>query len=267
MIHEAAWPQGTPAWVDLTVTDRKAAMAFYGPLLGWDFDEGGPDTGFYTMATRHGHVVAGIGEPMGPGDDAPPAAWTTYLATDDVDETVETAAAAGATVVVAPMAVMEFGRMALLVDPAGAVVGLWESGTHTGSDLVNEPGGLIWNEGLSHDLPAARLFYGTVFGYTFEDLSAPDFEYAGVNIDGKMVTGLGGNGSMADDAPPHWRAYFAVRDTDVATARAVELGGTVLDPPHDSPYGRLAVVAGPAGELFVLMSTDEPESSEPTSST
>lgn len=258
MIHEAAWPQGTPAWVDLTVTDRRAAMAFYGPLLGWDFDEGGPDTGFYTMANRHGHVVAGIGEPM--GDDAPPASWTTYLAADDVDETVETAAAAGATVLMAPMPVMEFGRMALLVDPAGAVVGLWESGTHQGTDVVGEPGGLIWNEGLSQDLPAARLFYGTVFGYTFEDLSAPEFEYAGAVIDGETVTGLGGTGTISADTPPHWLTYFAVTDTDAAASRVVELGGTVLDGPRDSPYGRLAVVAGPAGERFALMSTTEPES-------
>lgn len=259
MIHEAAWPQGTPAWVDITVPDRNAAMAFYGPLFGWDFVEGGPDMGFYTMATRHGQVVAGIGEPMG-GDNLPPAAWTTYLATDDVDATVEIAAAAGATVLMAPIAVMGFGRMALLVDPAGAVVGLWQSGSHTGANLVNEPGGLIWTEGLSHDLAGARQFYGTVFRYTFDDMSAAGFDYAAVNLDGRTVGGLGGTGSMLVEAPPHWQVYFAVGDTDAATARAVTLGAAVLVGPRDSPHGRLAILSGPAGEQFTLISTTEPES-------
>ncbi|QTE29614.1 VOC family protein [Pengzhenrongella sicca] len=261
MIHATAWPQGTPSWVDLSVPDRVAAQEFYGPLLGWDFAVGGPETGFYTMALKHGQPVAGIGEPP-PGAEGQPAAWTTYLAVDDVEAVTAKASEAGGTVVAPPMTIEDFGRMAVVVDPTGAVVGLWESGAHTGANLVNEPGSMIWNEALSHDLAAARAFYGTVFGYAFEDMSAPGFEYVTVNVDGKSVGGLGGVGALPADAPPHWETYFAVTDTDAATARAVELGATVLDGPIDSPYGRLAVLRGPAGEQFTLMSTDEPESAE-----
>lgn len=262
MIHEESWPQGTPAWVDLMVPDRQAAQAFYGPLLGWDFAVGGPETGYYTMALKHGQPVAGLGESQ-PGTEAPPAAWTTYLAVDDAEASAERAAAAGGTVLMAPMGVMEFGRMAVLADPTGAVFGIWQSGGHTGANLVDEPGALIWNEGLSHDLAAARAFYGSVFGYSFDDMSAPGFEYAVAKVDDKMVGGLGGTGALPDDAPPHWQVYFAVADTDAATAHAVELGAAVLDGPRDSPYGRLAVLSGPAGEQFTLMSTDEPESPDP----
>jgi len=263
MIHEDAWPQGTPAWVDLMVPDRQAARAFYGPLFGWDFAEGSPETGYYTTALKHGQPVAGIGE-VQPGVEAPPAAWTTYLAVDDVHSTVERATTAGATVLMEPMGVMEFGRMAVLADTTGAVFGLWQAGSHTGANLVNEPGAMIWNEGLSHDLAAARGFYGSVFGYTFDDMSGPGpgFDYVAANVDGKNVGGLGGTGTLPDDAPPHWRVYFAAADTDAATARAVELGATVLDGPRDSPYGRLATLSGPAGEQFTLMSTDEPESAD-----
>lgn len=262
MIHEEARRPGTPAWVDLMAPDRLALQEFYGPLLGWDFVVGGPETGYYTMALKHGQPVAGIGESQ-PGTEAPPAQWTTYLAVDDAEATVARASAAGATVLMEPMGVMEFGRMAVLADPTGAVFGLWQSGTHTGANLVNEPGAMIWNEALSDDLAAARGFYGAVFGYAFEDMSGPGFEYTAISFDGRPVGGLGGTGTLPDGAPPHWQVYFAVADTDAATARAVKLGATVLDSPRNSPYGRVAALSGPAGERFTLMSTDEPESADP----
>ncbi|HEY5516115.1 MAG TPA: VOC family protein [Pengzhenrongella sp.] len=261
MIHEEAWPQGTPAWVDVMVPDLEAARAFYGPLFGWDFAVGAPETGYYTMALKHGQPVVGLGQTQ-PGTVGPPVAWTTYLAVDDADATAAAATAAGGTVLAEPMGVLEFGRMAVLADPTGAVFGIWQSGAHTGASLVNEPGTVIWNEGLSHDLAAARAFYGSVFGYTFDDMSGVGFEYATANVNGKNVGGLGGTGTLPDDALPHWQVYFAVADTDKATARAVELGATVVDGPRDSPYGRLTELSGPAGEQFTLMSTTEPESAD-----
>ena len=262
MIHEAAWPEGTPAWVDLMVPDRHVAMTFYGTLFGWDYDEGGPEIGYYTTARRHGQPVAGIGEPM-PGTQAQPPMWTTYLAVDDADVVAERATAAGATVLLEPVGMLGLGRMAVLADPTSAVVGLWQAGKHTGVNLVNEPGALIWNEGLSHDLAAARRFYGAVFGYAFVDMSGPGFEYAAAKINDAMVAGLGGTGSLPDGASPHWQVYFAVADTDTAAARAVALGATVLTGPRETPYGRQCVLAGPAGEQFTVMSTDEPESANP----
>ncbi len=263
MIHEEAWPQGTPAWIDLMVPDRLVAQAFYGALFGWDFEVGGPETGFYTMASKHGQPVAGLGEPQD-GEPAPPAQWTTYLAVDDVDATVSRARDAGGTVLMEPMGVMEFGQMAVLADPTGAVVGIWQSGAHTGANLVNEPGSLIWNEAVSTDLAAARAFYGSVFGYEFDDMSGPGFEYVSASLAGtgpeKAIGGLGGKGTLPDGAPPHWQTYFAVADTDATVASAIKLGGKLLDGPNDSPFGRVAVVSGPAGERFTLMSTTEPES-------
>ncbi|HEY8721257.1 VOC family protein [Pengzhenrongella sp.] len=189
MIHEESWPPGTPAWCDLIVPDRVAAQRFYGSLFGWEYEVGAPETGFYTTALKHGQRVAGIGEPQ--EGTSPPAMWTTYLAVDDATATVKAAVAAGGTVLMEPMGVLEFAAMALLADPTGAVVGLWQSGVQTGANLVNEPGAMIWSEGISNDLAAARAFYGTVFGYTFDDMSGDGWEYAAFNVDGKNVGGLG----------------------------------------------------------------------------
>ena len=260
-IHEDPWPEGTPAWVDLMVPDRHIAMAFYGPLLGWDFFEGPPETGFYTTALLGGRAAAGIGEVM-PGTPAAPPAWVTYLAVDDdLVAVTSRATAAGAHTVFGPMTIMEFGAEAILIDPTGAAFGLWQAGSHHGADVVNEPGALIWNEVMTRDSAAAQAFYGSVFGFTFGDISGPEFTYATVDLDGRTV---GGIGQLPADTPPEvpasWSTYFAVADTDATAARAVELGGTVLSAPKDSVYGRLAVIAGPYGERFTLMSTTEASS-------
>jgi predicted enzyme related to lactoylglutathione lyase len=259
-IHEDPWREGTPAWVDLMVPDRHVATAFYGPLLGWEFAEGTPETGYYAMALRGGRNAAGIGE-MAPGTPAPPPAWTTYLAVDDLDAVTARATEAGGQVLMPPMDVMEFGRMAVLADPTGAVVGLWQSGTHTGADVANEPGAFVWNEVMTRDFSGAERFYGTVFPYTFGDMSGPGFTYATIDLDGRPVGGLGElSASTPTDVPASWTTYFAVSDADATAAKAVDLGGEVVSEPADSPYGRVAVIRGPFGETFALMSTTEPSS-------
>ena len=55
------------------------------------------------------------------------------------------------------------------------------------------------------------------------------------------------------DAPAAWTLYFAVTDTDASAAQVTELGGTVVSPPTDTPFGRMAIAAGPFGEVFALM--------------
>lgn len=253
-----AWPPGTPAWADITVPDLGVARAFYGPLLGWQFEVGGPETGYYTQAYVGDRRVVGLGEPMG-DDPAPPPAWCVYLASDDLVATVEAVAEAGGKEVVPAMPVMDFGSMAIVVDTTGAVLGIWEAASHTGWDVTDEPGSMVWCEVMSHDQPTAVAFYQQVFGYDVEDLSAPGFTYATLSLDGHPAAGVGGYGPQAGtDAPAAWTVYFGVTDTDASAARVTELGGTVVSPPTDSTFGRMAIVAGPFGEVFALIAPAGP---------
>ena len=248
-----AWPPGTPAWADITVPDLAVARAFYGPLLGWQFEVGGPELGYYTQAYVGDRRVVGLGEPMG-DDPAPPPAWCVYLATDDLAATVAAVAEAGGTEIVPAMPIMDFGSMAIAVDPTGAVFGVWQAASHTGWDVVDEPGAVVWCEAMSHDQPAAVAFYRAVFGYDVEDLSAPGFTYASLSLDGHPAAGIGGYGAQAGTAAPAaWTIYFAVTDIDAAAGRVTELGGTVVSPPTDSAFGRMAIVSGPFGEVFALI--------------
>jgi predicted enzyme related to lactoylglutathione lyase len=61
------------------------------------------------------------------------------------------------------------------------------------------------------------------------------------------------SGFLPEGVPSHWSVYFGVDDTDAALAKIVDLGGSVVQPAEDTPYGRLATAADPSGALFKLI--------------
>jgi uncharacterized protein len=203
------------------------------------------------MCLVGGKPVAGIGQSQGDM----PIFWTTYLATENADETAAKIKAAGGQVMMDPFDVMDVGRMFIAVDPGGAFFGVWQAKAHSGVQRANEPGTLIWSENLSSGYEANKSFYGSVFGYHFGDIGAEGVNYSTLDIDGRTVGGIGELGS-GQQAPATWSTYFAVADTDAAAAKVAELGGSVIAPARDSPYGRMAVVADNQGAVFTLMSTD-----------
>jgi uncharacterized protein len=250
--RDTRWPAGTPCWVDVTVDDVPKAIAFYQGLFDWDIPLGGPEVGGYSIAHSGGRIVAAISPKMGAPDA--PSVWTTYLATDDVDATVALIKSAGGQVLAEPMDVMEEGRMAVAMDPAGAVFGLWQGGNTTGLGRANEPGTLVWNEQMSRDFDGSKNFYRDVFGYDYQDMSADGFKYATLMVDGHVVGGIGEypEGTPAQ-MPAAWATYFAVTDTDAALAKVTELGGSVVRPAEDTPFGRIGAAADNHGAVFSLI--------------
>ena len=250
--RDTAWPAGTPSWVDLTTTDPAAARDFYAQLFGWQIDVGDENTGSYAMVTVDGHAVCGINGM--PAEGGHPPIWATYLATDDADATAQAVADAGGNVFLAPMDVMDLGRMGLLEGPGGGFFGIWQAGSHTGFGIANAPNAVTWNEFMTRDFAAAKDFYAKVFGYTYTDIAPEGFDYATIEVDGNTVGGMGTlPPEVPAQVPPHWRVYFAVDDADAAVEKVSEFGGSVLRPPMDMPYGRHADVADPQGATFALI--------------
>jgi uncharacterized protein len=246
---------GRPAWIELSCPDTDAAAAFYGELMGWTATEpGGPETGGYRMFQQDGQSVAGL---MGKMQAEQPTAWATYISVADADETAAKVTAAGGSTIVAPMDVMDIGRMAFFADPTGAAFGVWQPKSFAGADLVNEPASLCWNEVLTRDAEADKRFYTAVFDWT---PGRPSFEggpegYTVWELDGKPV---GGMMQMTDEhfpaeVPPHWGVCFAVADCDATVAKARELGATVTNDPVDMPIGRFAGLIDPQGASFTVM--------------
>lgn len=47
--------------------------------------------------------------------------------------------------------------------------------------------------------------------------------------------------------------YISVPDADASVAKVAELGGAVVMPPEDTPYGRLAVCTDSTGSTFSII--------------
>ncbi|MDT9690390.1 VOC family protein [Streptomyces sp. P9(2023)] len=243
---------GTPCWVSLMVHGLDATREFYGALFGWEFVPGPQQLGPYDRALLDGKEVAGIGQL--PPDRHLPVAWTTYLASDDADETAETIRCCGGTVAVGPLDAGEAGRMVICSDPVGAVFGVWQAGQHLGTATAGAPGTPVWNELETYETSAVAKFYQTVFRYEAEPVVSADFDYLTLHLDGRPVAALHGVGSaLPRDQGAHWMTYFEVADTDAAARLVTELGGHVLRPPREGTTGRIALVADPEGAVFTLV--------------
>jgi predicted enzyme related to lactoylglutathione lyase len=243
---------GTPCWVDIGVPDMDAAVAFYGGLFGWAFDEPDEATGGYRQARLRGLAVAGFGPQMNPG----PPVWATYVNVADADAAQAAIESAGGQTLLGAMNVLEFGRMGVYADDAGAVISTWQPGTHPGCQIVNEPGSMCWNELTTRAPEAAKVFYPAVFGWTAQDNEVADgmiyteWQLAGRTVGGMMA--MVGD-EWPTDLPNHWMVYFAVADTDAACEQVTGLGGAVPIAPFDTPAGRIAVVNDTAGAFFSLI--------------
>lgn len=242
---------GEPCWVDYAASDLPRAQEFYTSLFGWTAETGGGEYGGYVTFRRDGHLVAGMGEAM---EGARPDAWLTYLLVEDADAGQRAAEGAGAQVLAPVMTVGDQGRLAVVTDPGGAVVGLWEPDQHRGFELVAEVGGLSWHELYARDYAAQTEFYERVFGWQTKVLGdTADFRYLTFgDVDDATGGVYDANGMLPPEVPSHWVVYFGVEDATAAVARVAELGGTAIRDPWDSEFGRFAQVTDPFGGLFFL---------------
>lgn len=248
-----SYENGTPSWVDLSTSDPAGAQRFYGAMFGWDFTENpAGDQGVYIMATKDGRSAAGMMQqaPQQAEMGIPPL-WNTYVTCRDIEGTLGKVDAAGGSVMMPTMDVMESGRMAVIVDPTGAVIALWEPKDHIGCEVVNEHGALTWNEVMTSGLDEAAAFYGSVFGWTAEVADMTNGPYTMFQLGDRAIGG--GMAPPEEGIPPMWSVIFAVDSCSTAMATASAQGGVVLNGPMDIGIGLLAIIQDPQGAVFQVL--------------
>lgn len=242
-------PIGAPIWVDLMTSDRDASVAFYTSLFGWAAGEQNPEFGGYSNFKIAGEGVAGV---MAAQDGDQPDAWTVYLNVADAAAAVSAAEAAGATVIVPAMPVGDLGVMAVVVDPGGSAIGMWQPGEHRGG-VVATTGAPCHFELHTDAYDAVLPFYRDVFGWTLsEQPGPPDFRYTLYEIADGESAGVMDASIFPPEAPRGWTVYFASDDVEAALERTVELGGTISIPAETTPYGVLAEAFDSTGARFKL---------------
>jgi len=148
--------------------------------------------------------------------------WTAYVPVDDADATAVRALQLGATQPRPPFDVLDYGRVATLRDPVGAIVSLWQPGSR-GAEVTGAPGALCAAELAAPDPERAAAFYRELFGWSDGIREQRDAEPAGA---------------------PNWTPYFGVGSVERATREAEAAAGRRLGP---------GVVADPLGAIFGLV--------------
>jgi predicted enzyme related to lactoylglutathione lyase len=253
MPRRAEAPLGAPCWIDLFSSDTAKSIAFYGGLFGWSATEPSAEHGGYINFLKDGDPIAGM--MANDGSTGQPDTWSVHLAVADAAKTVEASAANGASVIVPAMQVAELGTMSLIADPGGAAIGGWQPGAHKGFLEVGEPNTPGWFELQTREYDRSVTFYREVFGWDAHTMSdTADFRYTTLGEGETASAGIqDASASLPDGAPAEWSVYFSCADTDAALARVVELGGTILAPAEDTPYGRLAAFADVTGARAKLI--------------
>jgi uncharacterized protein len=270
MSQRDAYEPGVPCWVDTLQPDVDAATAFYAGVFGWELGEPGEmpgdPPGRYFVTQLRGRDVAGIGSQ--PSDSQPlPPSWNMYVRVASADDAASEAQRAGGTVLVEPFDAPPAGRMAVIADPTGAPVCVWQPGVRQGAQLINEAGTWSMSQLFTPDPDRAAAFYGALFGWTTETFGAGEGAVTLFRLPGyvggepeqpvsREVVAAMGTAQGGESA--HWRADFWVPDVDAAVESATRLGGRALAPPVDSPTGKTATLADPSGVSFTVSSVPGP---------
>ncbi len=247
-------PVGAPCWTDLWTSDVEGSRSFYSALFGWEALEPSPEFGGYFMFTNDGVPVAGAMGDM--GDMRANDAWKIYLSTDDVSTLVRRAEGMGGVFFGPPMPVADLGVQVVFNDATGAQLGAWQPGVFHGFGVLEAHATPSWFELHTNDFARAVSFYENVFGVRTITMSdTDDFRYATIRSEESELDIAGildAKSMLGESGTSYWTTYWEVDDIDETASRLVTLGGSVIDAPIDTPYGRMATVADPCGAQFRL---------------
>ena len=253
MTNRASAPIGAPCWVDLWTSDVEGSRRFYCELFGWEAQQPSPDHGGYFMFTRQDVPVAGAMGDM--GEMRADNTWKPFFATDDIERTLKVAGGHGATVRAPATAIEDLGSQAVIGDPSGAVIGIWQPGSFPGFTVINEPGAVLFVAIDVHNYQAQTTFYRHVFGWEPAEEEVDGHHYAGFMDPetGRPLAGIGDEvENLEPGEDPGWGIFWQCDDLEAAAGRVRSLGGTVIKRPEDGGLGRSARVADPTGARFWL---------------
>jgi len=249
---------GEFCWFNMLTPQPAKAQAFFKELLGWTYSEL-PGVGHIVQVD--GHDVGGMFDVAAPQTPpGTPPQIGVMVKVESADATAKKAQSLGGTVRQV-FDVFDHGRLAVIDDPNGANIDVWEARKHVGADVDSQAHGApTWFETMTSDVAKATKFYTSLFGWTTEVKEpVPGMKYTLFKQAGKPVGGLMGIVPSMGPVKPHWAVNFAVRDVDAAASTATRLGAKITVPPTDIPtVGRFCGIASPQGVAFYVLKWSMP---------
>lgn len=242
--------QGKMVWADLLTNDIDAAADFYRAVFGWSISASA-DSG-YLNASLDGELIAAISSYQGSAPDEP-GIWLASLSVESVDAAMKRGVAQGGVQLAPGEDLPGRGRVAVLQDPQGAVVGVMRA---TGGDPADgaklRSGDWIWPELWSPEPAAIVPFYRQVFGYEYEllqdDNGLQHHVLARDNIARASVVQ-----TPLEDVEPNWLLYLLVDDMEATLTALRTNGGKVLwDAAPGDAMSDVAIIMDPTGGVLGL---------------
>ena len=246
--------QGWFVWHELATTDPAAAEKFYTQVAPWKVQASAMSAS-YRMIEASGVPIGGIVaiDPSMADRQGTPH-WTPYVYVYDVDASARQVVELGGRVVAGPAEVPSIGCWALVADPHGATIGIYEPDQPGHVPAGAGPhGDFTWHELATSDYKSAFAFYHALLGWekTSEFDMGPMGVYFMFGQRGRAYGGVynrSGNGG-----PPRWLSYIGVMDVNPAAAAVKQHGGAVLSGPMEVPNGDwIAMARDPQGGAFAV---------------
>jgi len=247
---------GAFSWIELATTDQTGAKDFYSKIFGWTFNDYpiGPGQ-VYTIFQLEGRDAAAACalRPDQAAHGVPPH-WNLYVAVESADATAARTEKLGGKILAPPFDVFDSGRMAVIQDPTGAAISIWQAIHHLGTGISADHGTLCWADLNTRDRERAAQFYSDLFGWQMmQEDEKPEHNYWHIKNGEEFIGGIPPASYLQPGVPAHWLAYFTVSDCDATAAAARNLGATLYMPPTDfEDVGRISIMADPQGAAFAI---------------
>jgi predicted enzyme related to lactoylglutathione lyase len=256
--------RGRFVWHELMTTDPDAASDFYSRVVPWTTQDSGMPS--YTLWMSGKNRAGGLMALPEDETSGTPPHGIIYIATPDVDETVEQAEKLGGKVLKAAADIPHVGRFAVLSDPQGAAFAAFtpDPTSEDGASAGGGPGDFGWHELATTDPDSAFKFYAELFGWSkgqAHDMGEMGV-YQIVSHEGKDVGGI--FKARDNSTPPSWLSYVSVVDAAKAAAAAKAAGGRILNGPMEVPGGSWIVqILDPQGGAFAVAEPPKAAAAKP----
>ncbi len=179
----------------------------------------------------------------------------------DLASALATAQGSGGRVLHPITSIPDGGRYAVIADPQGGVIGLYEpAGDMGGSSGAPAAGPVAWHELTADDPEAALEFYKTLFGWDVVSKMPMGPEVGTYYLFGHGSTQLGGAYTRPKHLPsswPRWLVYLSVPSVTAAVAAVEAAGGQLLNGPQEVPGSWVAQVVDSHGVPVALSGPKE----------
>lgn len=227
------------AWMDIVSTDLERSVDFYRTVFSWQLGESmGHHGGEYRLLSCDDEIVAGAEEI---GSDKGPPRWTVFVSTSDMDDLVKRVGVAGGTTTFNPQPLEQLGTIAMIQDPLGATLGVWEPRSFDPEAVPLVGGRFCGAELMTSDLDATVDFLRGALGWVAESDSDDEGVRLGVGTDSATVR----PGTQGE-----WIPLLHASAIESALEAIRTAGGTHLQPRADG----VIEAADPLGAKFLLRS-------------